>query len=75
MAILTLNQADLSSDCWKKVEKFLNDELQDLRVRNDGNLDAEKTADIRGQIKLAKAMLQVAKPKTEIRPVAHPSSA
>jgi hypothetical protein len=48
------------SATWRFVRIYLNDEISSLREKNDKlTLDAVSTAAIRGQIKMAKQILQL----------------
>lgn len=59
MAILT--EADRHSPVWLKLEKYLEDELRKARLRNDGDLNSEETARLRGKISMLKVLLDLDK--------------
>lgn len=57
-----LTQADRQSQVWLKLAEHLEQKLKNLRGKNDGeDLDQIQTAHIRGQIKLAKGLLDLGK--------------
>ena len=52
---------DFRSETWRRLTKHLQNRLQDLRESNDiPSCDADKTALIRGQIKVVKEILDLA---------------
>lgn len=55
--MITLTAAEKQSALWKKIERETADRLAELRVQNDGNLDALQTAKVRGQISMCKEVL------------------
>lgn len=63
MENLVLTDEERNSAVWQKVDKYLSDQLDTLRKANDNPQDAEKTADIRGQIKFIKRMRNETKEK------------
>ncbi len=55
-----LRREDFRSESWKRLTKHLQERLQQLRESNDApSFDAEKTALIRGQIKMVKEILDL----------------
>ncbi len=63
-----LNDLDRRSDTWKKIKAHYEAELAKLRQQNDGELDAEKTARLRGRIFEIKRILDMDK-ETPVRQV------
>lgn len=62
MAILKLDAHELDSPVWKKVEEYLEAELQAQREKNDTlTLPAEETAATRGRIYFIKETLKAAR--------------
>ena len=56
-------QLDTYSGTWKYVKQFLEAEVKKLQERNEKlTLDATATAAVRGQIKMARAVLDLEKP-------------
>lgn len=55
-----LDNNDLQSIAWIKLQKYFEARLQELRARNDGNLDAIQTASLRGEIRNLKSSLALA---------------
>lgn len=55
-----LNEVDLETALWKKIETHLKDRLQVYRAKNDGNLTLEETAKLRGRIQEVKSLLDLA---------------
>jgi hypothetical protein len=56
-------QLETYSATWKYVKGFLEGEIKKLQERNEKlTLDANATAAIRGQIKMARAVLELEKP-------------
>lgn len=56
-----LTNGQRASEAWLVIKAHLQDELDLLRQRNDGDHDAIATAKIRGQIAHVKAMLALDK--------------
>ena len=54
-----LSAIERVSSVWIKCEAFLKDRLQRLREKNDRLLDADETAQVRGQIAEVKALLRL----------------
>ncbi len=52
-----LTAGDRQSALWRKLRKHLEQRLQDLRKKNDGNLSELATAALRGEIRAIKRML------------------
>jgi len=52
-----LEQSDLTSLTWQKLKILLEERVEMLRKKNDGNLDAVQTASLRGEIKALKGIL------------------
>ena len=64
-----LDTHELKSVVWMKIQRVLEEELDSLRKANDSiELDAVKTASLRGQIKQVKKMLNIGKPKNSFKP-------
>ena len=53
----TLTEMDRHSATWKKLQAHYEDRLAKLRVENDGRLNADDTARLRGRIHECKALL------------------
>jgi hypothetical protein len=64
MTPLTQNEKD--STLWKKLSHELTSRLESLRASNDTDMDATKTARIRGQIAMCKEVLGWAEPNPDI---------
>jgi len=50
---------DINSLEWKIISEYLEDRLQWLREKNDGNLSLDNTNVVRGQIKEVKSLLKL----------------
>lgn len=61
-----LSTSDRNSAAWSKLARHLESRLDTLRKQNDGPLDAESTANLRGRIAEIKALLE--KGKDPIQP-------
>jgi len=57
-----LTDSERISACWVKLEKHIKDEIEVLRQRNDADVDAVKTANLRGRILALKQILSLAAP-------------
>jgi hypothetical protein len=57
-----LTPADRQSAVWLKLKEHYTKRLNTLREQNDGNLDLEATAKIRGRIAEAKQFLALGNP-------------
>jgi hypothetical protein len=64
MAIEKLNPVEAQTALWLKLKGRAEQRLQALRAKNDGNLDVEATAKVRGQIAELKIFLELDKPTT-----------
>ncbi len=53
--------ADFQSSTWRRLEKYLYMRIDELRIMNDGNLSAEKTAELRGKIAELKQILSLSR--------------
>lgn len=55
-----LLKQDFHTDTWRRMKKFINERLQDLREQNDQiSLSLEKTAALRGEIAGLKRLLDL----------------
>jgi len=52
---------DKYSPTWVYLKDILNQEIADLRIKNDKPLDSGQTAVLRGQIKMCKRLLEIEK--------------
>lgn len=59
---LILAPSDLKSETWAKLVSHMERRLQTLREQNDGQLDGDKTARLRGQIAEVKGLLALGHP-------------
>lgn len=50
-------ESDFTSPTWLRLKEHLEARLKDLRAQNDGRLDADETARMRGRIFEIKAFL------------------
>jgi len=62
----SLTLADLQSAVWLKLKEHYTQRLILLRAQNDGSLDAEATAKIRGRIAEVKQFLALGKPAPQV---------
>lgn len=62
MSDFKLEQSDLISPTWIRLQGFLKDRLDVLRLQNDHDSDPQVTAKIRGRIAEIKALLALGKP-------------
>ena len=62
---MVLNDKDLESDLWAKLKAHYEKRLDELRKKNDADLDEKDTAALRGQIKEVKVFLELGAPKPE----------
>lgn len=56
---------DKNSKEWREIESFVTGKIDDLRKSNDNELNEIETADLRGQIKFAKLILDLPEDQTE----------
>jgi hypothetical protein len=68
MAGLELDNHDLSSKTWEKINTFLEESLIKLRLDNDSRLNDCDTAEIRGKIQFCKDMLRAGKDRPDTLP-------
>jgi len=59
---MSLLREDLQTKTWERMEALLHERLREHRERNDGSLDAEATAKLRGRIAEVKELLALATP-------------
>lgn len=57
-----LTSFDLASSAWVKLSTHIAAEIQHLRMKNDNDADAVKTAHIRGRIAALKNLLALGNP-------------
>lgn len=65
-----LDQADLQSALWLKLQTFYSARLEELRRKNDGAMSPEDTTRLRGRIGEIKAFLDLPKERGEPEPEA-----
>lgn len=53
---------DFRSETWRAIEEIAAKRIDDLRKRNDGQLNADETARLRGRLAELKDLLTLAKP-------------
>ena len=53
---------DFDSQTWKYIERWAEQRMTKFREKNDGDLNAEQTAKVRGRIAELKELLTLAKP-------------
>lgn len=63
---MILTPADRQSAIWLKLKEHYTQRLNTLREQNDGNLDAEATAKIRGRIAEARQFLALGNPAPQV---------
>lgn len=61
-----LSAFDRISPVWTAIDKHLNERIEVLRSKNDGDLDQIETAKIRGRIAELRAMLDLGKEPIDI---------
>lgn len=66
---MKLTKDERQSALWQKISAYLEDNLQRLRIKNDGDKSPEETAKLRGQIVAVKKFLAMG----EDEQVLHPS--
>lgn len=54
---MTLSDFERHSALWQKISKHLDERVQVLRARNDGDLDNIETAKLRGRIAAIKEII------------------
>jgi hypothetical protein len=64
--MINLTASEKDSALWKKIERELTTRRDSLRASNDTELDATKTARLRGQIALCKEVLGWAEPNPDL---------
>lgn len=55
-------EIDFRSETWRALEEMATAKLEDLRRKNDGQLDVVQTAHLRGRIAATKELLTLAHP-------------
>lgn len=66
-----LKQGDEHSEVWRRLKAHIVERLEMLRLKNDGALNPEETARIRGQIAELKYIADLDKPDPQIEADAH----
>lgn len=61
-ARLSLDDTDRHSLVWRKLEAYINERIDELRMMNDNDKDAIETARLRGRIAELKILLTQATP-------------
>ncbi len=59
---MKLSDTEKNSAVWRKVQEHLESRLESHRKQNDGNLNADSTAKLRGRIAETKYVLSLAGP-------------
>ena len=65
---MKLTELEASTALWKKISDELQNRLQVMRERNDGDLPPDKTAELRGSIRMCKEILAWAQPDQQFNP-------
>jgi len=60
---MKLTAGEIQSALWQKLGAYLEERLDRYRLKNDGNLDHDYTAKLRGRIAELKEMLALAEPE------------
>jgi len=63
----SLSDYETQSALWTKLKAHMEDRLQVLREKNDGVLDADQTARVRGKIEQLKELLSAGEKPDTIR--------
>lgn len=63
---MKFTEAERTSSAWVRLEKYLKDELDILRIRNDSDADPIGTAKLRGRIYEIKKILTLATPDERV---------
>lgn len=66
MMNLKLSESEANSALWLKIKAHLEQRLERHRIRNDGNLPPDATANLRGRIAEAKYLLALDQPNPAI---------
>lgn len=61
-----LSHIEAQSAFWQKIKAHLDERLQRLREKNDGNLDERRTAELRGAIREIKNLAALDKPAPSV---------
>lgn len=61
-----LSDSEKRQPLWLKLANHLKSKLSELRGRNDGPLDADETATLRGQIRCLKGLLALGEDKPPV---------
>lgn len=60
---MKLTEHEAHSPLWKKIKEYLEETLDEQRIKNDGNLDDKQTANLRGKVALLKVLLEMDQPE------------
>ena len=63
---MILNHTDRHSATWQKIKQWAEEEINFLRIKNDGALDELTTASIRGEIRALKKLVAVEIPPPDL---------
>lgn len=63
---MKFTREDFTSPVWRHVKEYFEERLEQARKENDGLIDQEKTAYLRGRIKEMKSFLSLDQPKPMI---------
>lgn len=64
---MRLDQHEVMSAVWLKLEAYLNERLSALRMNNDGDLTPEQTAKTRGKIASIREILALAEQREQVQ--------
>ena len=62
---MTLNFEERNSALWAKIKQHAEERIDALRRKNDGALDVETTANVRGRIASYKELLAASEPQVQ----------
>lgn len=63
---MILTKVELQSATWIKLQEYIEEQIEALRLKNDASLDERETARLRGQIAALKNLLAAVQPPPAI---------
>lgn len=63
---MKLSPSDIQSSLWMRMKEHYEARLKSLREKNDGRLDVETTARVRGRIATCKEILALGDPQAPV---------
>lgn len=58
-------KVNTNGESWRSIKKWAEEQLSEMRIKNDSDLDEKETAKLRGRIEFANELLELGQQKSE----------